>query len=122
MPSVKTNEMSQKRDKFPGFSACMRMMRQHDPRIQEDGFHFLMREAHRFVDELIVEFDSETDHGLRCWLLELLGDARDPKALPIFLKHLKGDDDSFRAWAVEGLKSLNTKEARRALYEAGIRR
>lgn len=98
------------------------MMRKKGAMIQEDGFSWLLPEAHRFVDEIIAEFNSETDHGLKCWLLELLGNTHDQKTLPLFLKYLKSEDESFRYWAIEGLKALDCKEARRALYEAGINR
>jgi len=63
-------------------------------------------------------FDSETDHGLRCWLLELIGEARSPKSLLVLVAQLKSTDPALRSWAARGLQLLGTREARRALYEA----
>src|SRR5258708_36673750 len=98
----------------------MRLMRKHDAQLQEDGFHLLLPHAHEYVAQLIDEFSHETDPGLRCWLLELLAEAKDPNALPLFLEYLHSDETSLKTMAIRGLKQLNTKEARRALWEAGV--
>jgi len=108
------------KDPFPGFQECMRLMRKHDAQLQEDGFHFLLPHAHEYVAQLIDEFSHEADPGLRYWLLELLAEAKDPNALSLFLEYLQSDERSLKAIAVHGLKQLNTKEARRALWEAGV--
>jgi hypothetical protein len=61
------------------FQQAMRLMRRHDPQAREDGFHLLLPHAAEHTDELIAEFSQERhDHGLRCWLLELIGQARSP--------------------------------------------
>ena len=104
--------------KFPGLKACLSMMRKHNPQTQEDGFDFLSQHAAEYVDELMAEIESEQEHGLRCWLLELLGEARSPKVLPLFVKYLKSEDESLRTWAAAGLHKLNTKEARQLLWDA----
>lgn len=75
--------------------------------------------AHEHVGQLIDEFSHEADPGLRCWLLELLAEARNPNILSLFLEYLQSDESRLRMIAVHGLKQLNTKEARRALWEAG---
>ncbi len=109
------------KDRFPGFGACLRMMRKRVPVTQEVGFHWLRPRAAEFVERLVDEFRRESDHGLRCWLLELIGEARDPRALPVLLEQLRSPDESLRWWAVHGLRVLNTPEARKALFEAGER-
>ncbi|WP_394613900.1 HEAT repeat domain-containing protein [Lentzea sp. JNUCC 0626] len=98
------------------FDECMRMMRRRDPQAREDGFWTLRPHAAEHLDELIAAFRTEEDHGLRCWLLELIGDARSPEALPILVEHLDHEDESFASWAATGLQKLDTKEARTALY------
>lgn len=109
-----TNEMR----RFPGLNECLAMMRsRHDPQMAEDGFAWLHGRAGAFVDEFIVEFQREPEHGVRCWLLELIGAARSEKALPILIEQAKGADESLRNWAVRGLKNLDTKPARTALWE-----
>ncbi|HYO92916.1 MAG TPA: HEAT repeat domain-containing protein [Polyangiaceae bacterium] len=108
-----------KKERFPGYAACLAMMRKHDPSIQEAGFHALLPHAAEHVDALIQEFLTERDHGLRCWLLELIGEARSPKSLTLLIDELCSPDDSMRDWAARGLTVLNTHEARKALGESG---
>jgi hypothetical protein len=97
----------------------MRMMRRHDPQVQEDGFHWLLPRAAEFVEPLLTEYCHETDHGLRCWLLELIGEACDPRTLPVLLEALGSQDESLRYRAVRGLQLLGTPDARKALFDAG---
>jgi hypothetical protein len=100
------------------FHHAMRLMRGRDPQKQEDGFHQLRSHAGQHLEELITEFTDTTDHGLRCWLLELIGEAHLPDALPVLVAHLHGDDEPLRFWAVKGLEQLGTKPARHELYRA----
>jgi hypothetical protein len=86
---------------------------------QEDGFQTLVPHAAEHLEELIAEFHQEhEDHGLRCWLLELIGDARSPLALPVLIEQLYGQDGALRSWAIKGLRVLDTKQAREALWRA----
>jgi HEAT repeat protein len=97
----------------------MRLMRSSDRQRMEDGFHLLLPHAAEHVDELIDEFRGESDDiGLRRWLLELIGEARSPEALPLLVEQLASEDESLRAWAVRGLEKLDTPPARRQLWRA----
>ena len=51
---------------------------------------------------------AHADHGLRCWLLELIGAAPSPAALPVLGAQLGSNDESLRDRAVAGLKKLDT--------------
>jgi hypothetical protein len=52
---------------------------------------------------LIAEFTAESDdHGLPCWLLELIGEARSPLALPVLIDQLGGEDEALRDRAFVG--------------------
>jgi hypothetical protein len=99
------------------FERALRLMRRQDPQVAEDGFGLLQQIAGEHVDELIVEFGRETDHGLRCWLLELIGQARSPRAFDLLVAQLQSEDESLRDWAGRGLRLLETKEARRVLWQ-----
>jgi len=101
------------------FRDAMRLMRARYAGDREDGFHTLLPHAAEYIDRLIDEFQRETeDHGLRCWLLELIGEARSEMALPVLVEQLYGDDESLRWWAIHGLRKLNTKRAREELWKA----
>lgn len=106
--------------KLPGYATCLQLMEKHDPELQERGFHLLLPHAGEHVEELIADFASKRhDHGLRCWLLELLGEARDERASPLFTEILRSSsDESFRDWAERGLRKIDTPAARKALFEA----
>lgn len=113
-------------NKFPGFKQCMKMIRKHDPETQERGFGLLRPHAGDYIGELIAEYRSELvtefkegkEFGLRFWLLDLIGEAKSPKAFPFLVECLRGDDENLWYWAIVWLKELNTKEARRVLWEA----
>ena len=98
------------------------MMRKQNPQIREDGFHALLPRVAEHIDGLVDDFGRERDHGLRCWLLELIGEARSPKALGLLREQLRSPDESLRKWAIRGLEELDTLEARQALFDAGIGR
>ena len=93
------------------------MMRKRDPQVEENGFGLVKRVAAEHAGELIAAYSDQTDRGLRCWLLELLGEARSPEALPVFVGALASPDDSIRFRGEMGLEKLDTKEASTLLWE-----
>ncbi|NKZ02274.1 HEAT repeat domain-containing protein [Actinomadura latina] len=93
-------------------------MREKDPGVREGAFDFLREHADAYVDELIAEFTAERDEALRCWLLELLAEARSAKALDVFRGQLESPDESLQFWAVRGLEMLDSREADRVLEQA----
>ncbi|MEV0649848.1 HEAT repeat domain-containing protein [Phytomonospora sp. NPDC050363] len=103
------------------FRDAMRLMRKHDPQLAEDGFWALAPVAGEHVAELMEEFAVEKDRGLRCWLLELVEKAKSPDAFEFLAAQLRSGDDRLEFWAVEGLRLLDTKPARRMLWEWGQR-
>lgn len=93
------------------------MMRSRDPQTAEDGFQLVREVAGEHVDELIEEFERAGEPGIRRWLLELLGKVRSPHASKVFAAELDSDDESLRFWAQRGLELLDTKDARRLLWQ-----
>ncbi|MDN3351484.1 HEAT repeat domain-containing protein [Actinomadura sp. DC4] len=100
------------------FAQALESMRSPDARISTRGFDFLREHADAYVDELIEEFSREQDDELRCWLLELISEARSPSALRVLAGELESDDESVQFWAIRGLEMLDTREARDELYQA----
>ncbi|MGI8329157.1 hypothetical protein ACRYCC_04275 [Actinomadura scrupuli] len=101
------------------FARALESMRSRDPQVSEDGFDFLREHADSFVGELIAEFEREQDdQGLRCLLLELLAEARSPRALTVLAGQLESVDESLQLWAVRGLEMLDTREAQQELQRA----
>jgi hypothetical protein len=100
----------------PWERALKEMRESRNPSIQEDAFHLLRAQAAELVVELRTAYEAETDHGAKCWLLELLGEARDPSLEDLFESALAGPDESLRHWAEWGLRNLDSKTARRVLW------
>jgi hypothetical protein len=101
------------------FAWALESMRSGDPQSRENGFDFLREHADTYVDELIAEFQKEQeDHGLRCWLLELVAEARSSAALPLLASQLEGEDEALQFWAVRGLEMLDSRDANQALHRA----
>jgi hypothetical protein len=100
------------------FDRAMPLMRRHNPQLQEDGFDVLRSLAGEYISEILTEFGREHDHGLRCRLLELIGEARSERALPLLTEQLHATDPALRDWAIRGLQKLDTREARHASYKA----
>lgn len=93
-------------------------MRRHNPQQREDDFALLRAHATEHLDDLIAEFHHEPDHGQRCWLLELIGHTRSPRALPLLIEQLNSPDEALRGWATAGLQLLDTPATRQTLHHA----
>jgi HEAT repeat protein len=103
------------------FARAAAWMRSQDPALREKGFDFLREHADSYVDELITAFEQEPEQDgteTRCLLLELLAEARDPRALPVLAGRLDSTDETLRFWAVRGLEMLGTREAEQAIDHA----
>jgi hypothetical protein len=113
---------SPRRDTLTGMKArfrrAMALMQRADPQVREDGFGMLRAHADDHLDDLMAEFHQQSDHGLRCWLLELIGEARDERALPLLADQINNPDEALRSWAASGLTKLDTRQARKLLYQA----
>lgn len=91
-------------------------MRNHDPQLQEDGFARLRDMGDAVLPDLIDAYLVETDHGIKCWLLELIGAAEAESSTALLVRELDNEDESLHDWARRGLQRLDTKEARTALW------
>jgi HEAT repeat protein len=111
-----------KKLRFPGFEQCLKMMRSSNASVSEDGFWCLEEHAAEYAPQLIAAFWDEDNAGIRGWLIELIGDAKSPAALPFLLERLSDENESIRDWAVRGLRQQDTKESRNALWRAGLTR
>jgi hypothetical protein len=101
----------------PSVDECLKLMRSRDAMTAEEGFHLLLCQAGDHVERLIAEFEAETRRDMRCWLLELIGEARSELALDLLIREARLRDKSLVTWAVRGLENLDTPAARQALYD-----
>jgi len=97
-------------------------MRKRDPQSAEDGFHFLRARAKERLPSLLEAFQAEETHSIRCWLLELIAEARSEDAFAVLCEQALSSDESLRDRGIIGLELLNTKASRTFLFENGLRR
>jgi hypothetical protein len=103
------------------FEQCMALMRSRNAQKQEDGFHFLLKRAAEFVPELLAEAAAEVDDpGLRSWLYELLRETKSTLPIHHYRSLLVSTSEDERRWAQAGLKAIDTPEARKILFDAGL--
>ena len=88
------------------------------PSQGEDAYFGLLKYASEHVDALISAFRDETDPSVKMYLLELIGEARSPKALPVLTEVIRSDDEALWSWAIYALRDLKSHEARKVLWEA----
>jgi hypothetical protein len=101
------------------YARSLKLMHSKDPQFSEDGFQLLSLIAADHIDELIEEYRRADTHTY--WLLELIADARSPRAFDVLVEALDHEYDWYRSRAEGGLRALGTKEARRLLFERGLR-
>lgn len=117
--------MARERD----FQRLLRQMQSRDPERAEEGFSGLALRVGEFEDLLLEEYRSSTAEGAgdfpstarrrcRAWLLELLSATGSEHLIPVFSDAL--GDEEVQHWAIRGLERIDTKEARRILWVAGI--
>ncbi len=114
----------QKHPKFPGVAKCVEFL--HRRNVQGSLVELLCWElqshATSHAAELIAAFSAERDERIRRILLGIICEAKLPEAFLLFAEHLKSNDESLRYWSEQGLRALNTPEARKALWETGLSR
>ena len=93
------------------FEDCMVRLRSRDPATYEDAYEEIQPHVRRYVPALIAELAHAPDGYTRGKLLELLGDAQDPTALPVLAQELEHPDPDVRHWAHTGLIALCLAEA-----------
>ena len=110
--------------RFPGVYKCVELLGR--PNVRGSLVDIICGElqdnAAANAAELIAAFRAERDERVRRILLGLICEAKLPEALPVFVEHLRSEDESLRYWSEEGLRALNTPAARKALWEAGLTR
>ncbi|MBC7767170.1 MAG: HEAT repeat domain-containing protein [Phycisphaerales bacterium] len=112
--------MARQRD--PSFQVLLTEMRSRDALKAEGAFHALLPLANERIEELIKAFEIEKLQGVRCWLLELIGEARAEQAFDVLRKNALSEDEALRGWGISGLQKLGTPPARAFLWEHGLPR
>jgi hypothetical protein len=112
-----------KHPRFPGVAKCVELLRRHNTTGSRVDIICGELEVHaaEHAAELLADFQAETNERLRRILLGIIAEAGLPEALPVLIDALHAGDDSLRHWAVQRLRNLGSADARRALWEAGLK-
>lgn len=110
--------------RFPGVAKCIELLCRGD--VSGAWVDIICDEltahAHESLQEIIDEAGAATEHSpLNYMLLHVIADARLPEALSFLIEHARSADEQARTIAINGLKQLDSKESRRALWDAGVR-
>jgi hypothetical protein len=107
--------------KFPGVAKCVELLGRRN--VQGSLLEIILGElqdnAATHAAELIAAFQAQKSARVRCLLLMTFCDAKLQEAMPLLVEHLRSEEERLRYWSEEGLRALNTPEARKALWEAG---
>lgn len=105
--------------KFPGVAKCVELLGRRN--VQGGLVDIICEElranASAHAAELIAAFRAASNERVRRILLGIICEAKLPDALPVFVEHLRSQDESLRYWSERGLRSLNNHASRKALRE-----
>jgi hypothetical protein len=97
----------------PGFDECIEMIRSSDPLTYEDGYHWLQGYLIDYIDELIQLMLRETDPNMRSKFVELVGNSKNPRVIPVLEAELKSPHSEVRSWAYSSLSYFENSAATR---------
>lgn len=97
--------------RFPGFDACIEMLRSPDSLTYEEGYHWLKGRLDDHLDELVESMLGETDPGMRSRLVELAGESGNPKLIPLLESELRSPYAEVRSFAYSSLLYFGNPEA-----------
>ncbi len=114
---------NQKYPRFPGVAKCVELL--HRSNVQGAWVDIicykLEKHARDNANELIAvtRAELERESGVERILLHVVIDSQLPAAIDLFAELLQSPDESLRPYGVQGLKRLDSKEARRLLWKYG---
>jgi hypothetical protein len=109
--------------RFPGVAKCVELLR--SPNVHGAWIDIICYEleehAHENAQELIRATRTEINinSGVGRILLHVVADSKLPEAFDLFAELLQSPDETLRPYGVTGLKQLDTKAARRLLWQHG---
>jgi hypothetical protein len=108
--------------RFPGVRRCVELLHRRAVRgTWVDIICYELRaHARETSRELLDAFRAEPDDRVRAILLAVIAEARLSEALPLLVENLGVEDERLRFRARAGLEDLGTREARAALWQAGV--
>lgn len=97
------------------------MVRSSNSVTYEEGYHAMQAYLVEHLDDLIALMLAEQDPNMRGRFVELLGDSRVAKVIPLLCDELENPNREVRMWAYNALENIEHPDAERAIQEFRVR-
>ncbi len=96
---------------FPGFAACVNMMRSRKAWIWEDGYQYLLPRAREYFAQLCALLETEESVELKSGILDLFVCGKVSQTFPveafsIFVNYFFVPEHRLADWAKRGIRGL----------------
>src|SRR5215470_1393139 len=107
--------------RFPGVDECARLIRAGKARRAWADIiaYELAENANNCLPALIDTFRNDPGDHVRLYMMMALEIAGLPESVPFLAEVLRDDNPQFTPYAERTLRSINTREARTVLWQAG---
>jgi hypothetical protein len=122
-PDSEMKRWKQKYRQFPGVAECARLIREGYARgAWTDIIVFELAEnANDCLGDLTDAFHAEVgETDVRLFILMALEIAKLPESVPFLTAVLTDGNPRFTPYAIRGLKTIDTAESRKVLWDGGI--
>lgn len=89
------------------------MLRSPDSATYEEGYHWLQGRLEDHLNDLVELMLEENDPNVRSRFVELVGNSKNPKVIPLLETELKSSYSEVRSWAYSSLLYFENPEAAR---------
>jgi HEAT repeat protein len=93
------------------FDDIIDMIKCRDAVTYENGYELIQPIVHLHVPQLLQLLSESDDGYTRGKFIELLGEAKDKKAISVLVGELKHPDQNVRQWAVSSLMKIGGPKA-----------
>ena len=83
----------------------------------EDGYHWLQGYLDIYIDDLCQLMLHESNPEMRAKFIELIGDSKNPKVIPLLAIELENSDEEVRSWAYSSLCYFGNPDAEKLARE-----
>ena len=83
----------------------------------EDGYHWLQGYLEIYIDDLCQLMLHEPNPEMKAKFIELIGNSKNPKVIPLLAKELENSNEEVRSWAYSSLYYFEDPEAEKLARE-----
>ena len=83
----------------------------------EDGYHWLRGYLDIYIDDLCQLMLRESNPEMKAKFIELIGDSKNPKVIPLLANELENSHEEVRSWAYSSLCYFENPDAEKLARE-----